>query len=136
MAPARSTSPDNRAPASRSPAGAAPRWEASPWTPRPTRSTWARRTATASRGSAPPQRLQGASPLTSDHQGRLLVVDYADPYISPSEDRTTPGLEQLRDEDYKGPLLFRLDLDPTFPPPRRVLNLHPLQPRARAGRAG
>ena len=45
------------------------------------------------------RRLQGGSTLTFDHQGRLLVVDYADPYISPSEDRTTPGLEQLRDED-------------------------------------
>jgi len=82
------------------------------------------------------RRLQGGSTVTFDHQGRLLVVDYADPYISPSEDRTTPGLEQLRDEDYKGPLLFRLDLDPTFPLPRRVVNLAPLWPRAWAGRAG
>ena len=82
------------------------------------------------------RRLQGGSTLTFDQQGRLLVVDYADPYVSPSEDRATPGLEQFRDEDYKGPLLFRFDLDPNFPLPRRMVNLAPLWPRAWAGRAG
>ena len=82
------------------------------------------------------RRLQGGSTLGFDHQGRLLVVDYADPYVSESEERATPGLEQLREEDYRGPLVLRLELDPNFPLPRRVGNLAPLWPRAWAGRVG
>lgn len=77
------------------------------------------------------RRLQGGSTLAFDGTGRLLVVDYADR----SDERATPGLEQLRDEDYRGPLVFRIELDPGFALPRRVANLLPLWPRAVRGRA-
>jgi hypothetical protein len=81
------------------------------------------------------RRLQGGSTLVFDSVGRLLVVDYADPFVSRSDERATPGLEQLREEDYWGPLVFRVDLDPGFALPRRFSNLLPLWPRAVAGRA-
>jgi NHL repeat-containing protein len=77
------------------------------------------------------RRLQGGSTLAFDATGRLLVVDYADR----SDERATPGLEQLREDDYRGPLLFRIELDPGFALPRRVANLLPLWPRAVRGRA-
>jgi hypothetical protein len=74
-------------------------------------------------------RLPGGTSLVVDGQGRLVLVDNVDPLISTSEDRPPPGLEQFRDEDYRGPLVFRLDLDPGIPLPRRLGRLAPFFPR-------
>jgi hypothetical protein len=82
------------------------------------------------------RRLAGGSTLAFDRSGRLVVLDYADPFVSPPDDHLPPGLEQLRDEAYRGPLVFRLTLDATLPLPRRVGNLAPLFPRAWGGPAG
>jgi hypothetical protein len=82
------------------------------------------------------RRLPGGSSLAFDSAGRLLVVDHADPLISPGEERPPLGLEQFRDEDYRGPLLFRLTLDPTLPLPRRIDRIPPLFPRNWGGRSG
>jgi len=81
-------------------------------------------------------RLPGGSAFAFDLAGRLLVVDHVDPAVSPGEDRGPPGLEQLRDEDYRGPLVFRLTLDPDIPLPRRLDRVAPLFPRAWGGRQG
>lgn len=81
-------------------------------------------------------RLPGGSSLAFDGAGRLLVIDHADPLISPGEERAPSGLEQFRDEDYRGPLLFRVTLDPTLPLPRRLDRMPPLFPRHWGGRAG
>jgi hypothetical protein len=82
------------------------------------------------------RRLAGGSALAFDAAGRLLLVDHADPLISPSEDKPPSGLEQFRDEDYRGPLLFRVTLDPSLPLPRRVDRMPPLYPRNWGGRSG
>jgi hypothetical protein len=82
------------------------------------------------------RRLPGGSALGFDAVGRLLLVDHADPLISPGEDKPPSGLEQFRDEDYRGPLLFRITLDPSLPLPRRVDRMLPLFPRNWGGRAG
>jgi len=66
-----------------------------------------------------------------DARGRLLIVDFADPLLSEGEQRPLAGLEQFRDEDYRGPLVFRVTLDPTIPLPRRLATSPPLFPRAR-----
>ena len=55
----------------------------------------------------------------------------SDPNISPEQDRPPSGLEQFRDEDYRGPLVFRIALDPTLALPRRLDRTPPLFPRAR-----
>ncbi len=81
-------------------------------------------------------RLAGGSTLAFDARGRLLVVDLVDPRLSQSDEATPPGLEQFREEDYRGPLVFRLTLDPEIPLPRRLERLPPLFPRAWGGRAG
>lgn len=81
-------------------------------------------------------RLAGGSTLAFDALGRLLVVDLVDPRLSQSDETTPPGLEQFREEDYRGPLVFRLTLDPQIPLPRRLERLPPLYPRAWGGRAG
>jgi len=83
------------------------------------------------------RRLAGGSTLTFDTRGRLVVVDYADPALSESEDRPPPGLEyQFREEDYRGPIIFRLDLDPIIPLPRRLGRAAPLFPRGWGGKQG
>ena len=82
------------------------------------------------------RRLPGGSGLAFDGAGRLVLLDHADPLISPGEERLPQGLEQFRDEDYRGPLVFRLSLDPRIPLPRRIDRMPPLFPRAWAGRAG
>src|SRR5262245_44488743 len=82
------------------------------------------------------RRLAGGSALAFDGAGRLLVVDHADPLLSPSEDKPAPGLEQFKDEDYRGPLVLRLTLDPSLPLPRRADRLPPLYPRSWGGRTG
>jgi sugar lactone lactonase YvrE len=80
-------------------------------------------------------RLAGGSTLAFDSQRRLVVVDYADPALSEGDDRPPPGLEQLRDEAYHGSLVFRLELDPAIPLPRRLGRVAPLFPRAWVGTA-
>jgi len=82
------------------------------------------------------RRLAGGSTLAFDVRGRLVIVDYADPALSEGEDRPPPGLEQFREEDYRGPLVFRLDLDAGMPLPRRLGRVAPLFPRAWGGKAG
>jgi hypothetical protein len=82
------------------------------------------------------RRLPGGSALVFDDAGRLVLLDHADPLISPGEERPPRELEQFRDEDYRGPLVFRLSLDPTIPLPRRIDRMPPLFPRAWGGRAG
>jgi hypothetical protein len=82
------------------------------------------------------RRLVGGSSLAFDQLGRLLVLDHIDPAVSPEEDRGPPGLEDLRSEDYRGPLLFALSMESTLPLPRRVDQLAPMFPRAWGGRTG
>ena len=82
------------------------------------------------------RRLAGGGTLGFDGQGRLVVVDYVDPTLSESEDRPPPGLEQFREEDYRGPIVLRLDLDRAIPVPRRLGQVAPLYPRAWGGAAG
>ena len=82
------------------------------------------------------KRLMGGSTLAFDGAGRLLVVDHVDPGLSRDDERPVPGLEQFRDEDYRGPLLFRLGLDPAIPLPRDVGRLAPFFPRGWNGRTG
>jgi len=81
-------------------------------------------------------RLPGGSTLAFDRLGRLVIVDYVDRALSPGEERGPPGLEQLRDEDYRGPLVFRLAIEPDIPLPRRLDRVAPLFPRAWGGRQG
>jgi hypothetical protein len=82
------------------------------------------------------RRLVGGSSLAFDQLGRLLVLDHIDPTVSPEEDRGPPGLEDLRSEDYRGPLLFALAMESTVPLPRRLEQLAPMFPRAWGGRKG
>jgi len=82
------------------------------------------------------RRLAGGSAIVFDGAGRLVLVDHVDPNISPEQDRPPSGLEQFRDEDYRGPLVFRIALDPTLALPRRLDRTPPLFPRAWGGRAG
>jgi hypothetical protein len=82
------------------------------------------------------KRLMGGSTLAFDGRGRLLIVDHVDPVLSPHDELLTPGLEQFRDEDYRGPLLFRLAMDPAIPLPRDVGRLAPLFPRGWNGAVG
>ncbi len=74
-------------------------------------------------------RLAGGSVLAFDRLARLVIVDYADPFLSQPQQGALPGLEQFRDEDYRGPLIYRVALDPSIPLPRRVAHLAPLFPR-------
>ena len=82
------------------------------------------------------QRLPGGSTLAFDARGRLVIVDHVDPAISRPEERAPPGLEPFREDDYRGPLVFRLALEPGIPLPRRLDRLAPLFPRAWGGRQG
>jgi hypothetical protein len=81
-------------------------------------------------------RLAGGSSLAFDRLARLLVVDHADRSLSLREERGPPGLEALHEEDYRGPLVFRLAADPAIPIPRRLDRLVPLYPRGWGGRTG
>jgi hypothetical protein len=81
-------------------------------------------------------RLPGGSPLAFDARGRLVIVDHVDPGVSRPEERAPPGLEQFREDDYRGPLVFRLALEPGIPLPRRLDRLAPSFPRAWGGRQG
>jgi hypothetical protein len=81
-------------------------------------------------------RLGGGSTLVFDGLDRLIVLDYVDPGLSDDDERPPPGLEQFRDEDYRGPLVFRLAAEPGIPLPRRLDRQVPLFPRAWGGREG
>jgi hypothetical protein len=80
--------------------------------------------------------LAGGGTLAFDGDGHLVILDYVDPRLSSAEERMPPGLEQFRDEDYRGPLVLRLALDATIPLPRRLQRSAPLFPRAWGGRQG
>jgi hypothetical protein len=82
------------------------------------------------------QRLPGGSTLAFDSVGRLVILDYADPMLSSEHERAPPGLEEMRTEDYRGPLVLRLTPDPTLPLPRRLGQAAPLFPRVWGGKAG
>src|SRR5262249_25275447 len=74
-------------------------------------------------------RVPAGGALAFDAQGRLLVLDFVDRTLAPGEDTGPGGLEPLREEDYRGPLLFRLTLDPTLALPRQLDRLVPIFPR-------
>jgi hypothetical protein len=80
-------------------------------------------------------RLPGGGTLAFDEGGRLVVLDQVDTASARSEERA-PDLEPFRDEEYRGPLVFRLRLDPAIPLPRRLDRLAPLFPRGWGGRQG
>jgi sugar lactone lactonase YvrE len=82
------------------------------------------------------RRLMGGSTLALDADARLVVVDHIDPRLSPDDELVVPGLEDLREEDYRGPLVFRLLLDRSQTAPRRLALLAPLYPRGWGGKAG
>ncbi len=75
-------------------------------------------------------RVPAGGALAFDAEGRLLVLDFIDRTLAPGEDSGPRGLEPLREDDYRGPLLFRLTLDPTFALPRQLDRLVPLFPRS------
>jgi hypothetical protein len=74
--------------------------------------------------------LLGGSSLTLDHDGRLVVLDYAS-FESQlrSESPVPPALEALAVEDYTGPLVFRIDPGEDVPLPRRLELVAPIFPR-------
>jgi hypothetical protein len=74
-------------------------------------------------------RVPAGSALAVDAEGRLLVLDYVDRTLAPGEDSGPRGLEPLREDDYRGPLLFRLAPDPSIALPRRLDRAIPLFPR-------
>jgi hypothetical protein len=80
------------------------------------------------------RRLLGGSTLLVDGAGRLVVVDHVDPALSPDDHAPPPGLEQFRDEDYRGPLVFRVRLDADVPLPRRLGQQVPFFPRGWSSR--
>ncbi|HEV8472367.1 MAG TPA: hypothetical protein VGR82_06280 [Methylomirabilota bacterium] len=82
------------------------------------------------------RRLIGGSALAVDPAGRLVIVDHVDPLLSRDDESAPPGLEAFRDDEYRGPLVFRLTLDPTLALPRRLANQVPVFPRGWGGRAG
>jgi hypothetical protein len=81
------------------------------------------------------RRVLGGGALAIDPAGRLIVVDHVDPLLTPDPE-PLPGLEPFRDDDYRGPLVFRLALDGAVPLPRRLAHQPPLFPRAWGGRRG
>ncbi len=82
------------------------------------------------------RRLAGGSTLSVDELGRLVVLDWVDPALSPDDERGLPGLEPFREEDYRGPLILRVSTDPALPLPRQLQRLAPFFPRGWGGRAG
>jgi hypothetical protein len=82
------------------------------------------------------RRLLGGSTVLIDGAGRLVIVDHVDPVLSPDDHAPPPGLEQFREEDYRGPLVFRLRLDADVPLPRRLAQQVPFFPRGWSSRSG
>jgi hypothetical protein len=82
------------------------------------------------------RRLAGGGTLAFDSADRLVLLDHADPLVSPREERLPSGLDQLlRDDPYRGALIFRLALESSLPLPRRVTHVPPFYPRDSAARA-
>ncbi len=79
-------------------------------------------------------RVPAGGGLALDQDGRLLVLDYVDRTLAPGEEGGPRGLEPLREDEYRGPLLFRLARDPSVPLPRRLDRAIPLFPRLGTGR--
>ncbi len=77
--------------------------------------------------------LGGGSTIAFDALGHLLVADFIAPGTV-AEQSVPPGLEQLSDEDYRGPVVFRLELGRPVPSPRRLDVLAPVFPLAWRGR--
>ena len=78
------------------------------------------------------RRLAGGSTLAFDRSGRLVLLDHADPFLSPPDDGPA-GLEHFRDDEYRGPVVHRLALDAAVPVPRRMGAVAPLFPRGWGG---
>lgn len=81
-------------------------------------------------------RLPGGSTIAFDANGRLLAIDHVDRGLAPPEERLPPGLEALKDDDYTGPLVFRLSLAADIVLPRRLDRMVPLFPRGWGGKQG
>jgi hypothetical protein len=76
------------------------------------------------------QHLVGGSGIAIDHQGRLVILDFASPETNlRSETRVPSGLDAFAAEGYQGPLVFRLDLRDMTALPRRLDFLSPVFPR-------
>lgn len=82
------------------------------------------------------RRLVGGATIAIDGRRRLLVLDFVGPEPDTPDESVPPGLEEFRQEDYRGPLVFRLSVDADVPLPRRLDRLAPFFPRAWGGRAG
>lgn len=74
-------------------------------------------------------RVPAGGALAVDAEGRLLVLDYVDRRLAPGEEPLPRGLELLRDEDYRGPLVFRVSSDPSVALPRRLDRAIPIFPK-------
>lgn len=74
--------------------------------------------------------LVGGSAMALDGHRRLVVLDFVsqDTQLR-SESRPPSSLEALGGEGYYGPLIFRVDLEPGAPLPRRLDLVPPLFPR-------
>ncbi len=81
------------------------------------------------------RRLAGGSTLAFDRRGRLVLLDHADPFLSPQEDGPPAGLEHFRDDEYRGPVVHRLAVDAPVPGPRRMGAIAPLLPRGWGGKS-
>jgi hypothetical protein len=81
------------------------------------------------------RRLAGGSTLAFDRSGRLVLLDHADPFLSPQHDRPA-GFEHFREDEYRGPVVHRLAMDAAAPGPRRMGDVTPLFPRGWGGRSG
>ena len=81
--------------------------------------------------------LLGGSAIALDEQGRLVFLDYASPEMHlRSETPLPPSLSWLTEEGYRGPVVFRADVQETRPLPRRADLLSPILPRHATTRAG
>ena len=81
--------------------------------------------------------LLGGSAIALDEQGRLVFLDYASPEMHlRSETPLPPSLSWLTEEGYRGPEVFRVDVDEGRPLPRRADLLPPILPRRETPRAG
>jgi hypothetical protein len=81
--------------------------------------------------------LLGGSAIAVDQQGRLVFLDYASPEMHlRSETPLPPSLSWLTEEGYRGPEVFRVEVDEGRPLPRRADLFPPILPRHETPRAG